>query len=269
MPNSTVPAAAEGLPAINRRRMLLGLAAASTAAATVTVATAAAPAENPKLLALAAELPAVAAAYHAVNDEYLATYKDWDAKTPWAPDELTAIGTGWPYEVPDQPGEPEKNALGGFLWRKGDDFPRRIVVKAWEIDSQIWEARREKRRAKKAGSIADFMVAETEIARLKKLYAVASAYEDQFREVKAQASAWHKEAYPLKDARHEALEKHVAAIMDEPDFTMEGLIIKAMALAEWDKCGDRFGDKLAFRHGQNWHGQIAESILRHARAGSA
>lgn len=117
--------------------------------------------------------------------------------------------------------------------------------------------------------MADFMVAETEIARLKKLCAVASAYERQFREVEAQASAWHKEAYPLKDAKHEALEKHVAAIMDEPDFTMEGLIIKAMALAEWDKCGSRFGDKFAFRHGLNWHGQIAESVLRHAKGGAS
>lgn len=39
MPNTAVRAAAEGLPAINRRKMLLGLAAASTAAAAVTVAT--------------------------------------------------------------------------------------------------------------------------------------------------------------------------------------------------------------------------------------
>ncbi|WP_192362817.1 hypothetical protein [Mesorhizobium mediterraneum] len=49
MPNTTVRAAAEGMPAINRRRMLLGLAAASTAAAAITVASAAgcAPAEHP------------------------------------------------------------------------------------------------------------------------------------------------------------------------------------------------------------------------------
>ncbi|RWK54300.1 hypothetical protein [Mesorhizobium sp.] len=49
MPNTTVLAAAEGMPEINRRRMLLGLAAASTAAAAITVASAAgcAPAEHP------------------------------------------------------------------------------------------------------------------------------------------------------------------------------------------------------------------------------
>ncbi|MBZ9981349.1 hypothetical protein LB521_09275 [Mesorhizobium sp. BR-1-1-8] len=38
MPNTAVRAAAEGMPALNRRRLLLGLAAASTAAAAITVA---------------------------------------------------------------------------------------------------------------------------------------------------------------------------------------------------------------------------------------
>lgn len=269
MTNDATRANAQALPEINRRRMLLGLAAASTAAATATVATTATLAENPKLLALAIELPGVAAAYHAINDEYRATYENWDAKTPWAPDELTTAGTGWPNDVPDQPGEPEMKVLGGFLWRQGEDFPRRIILKAWQIDRQIREARRAKRRAKKVASMADFMTAEIEIARLKKLYNTAATYERQFREVQAQARAWHKEAYPLKDARHEALEKHVAAIMDEPDATMEGLIIKATALAEWDKCGKRYTDRLALRHGQNWHGQIAASILRHAQGGAA
>lgn len=267
MPNNTVPAAAEGLPVISRRRMLLGLAAASTAAATVTVASEAAPAENPKLLALAAELPAIAAAFHEVNNEYHASCKEWDARTPWAPDELTAPGTGWPHEVPNQPGETETKAQGGVLWRVGDEFPRRIVVRSWAVGGQISEARRTKRRAKKAGALADFMAAESEIKRLKKLYEIALAYEQKHHSIRAGAKAWHKEAWPARDAAHEALEKHVAAIMDEPDWTMEGVVIKAQALAEWDRCGKSHFDRVALRHGQGWHGQIAASILRHASGG--
>ncbi|UVK49334.1 hypothetical protein BPNPMPFG_008276 (plasmid) [Mesorhizobium sp. AR07] len=84
--------------------------------------------------------------------------------------------------------------------------------------------------------------------------------------MKAQAHAEHEKlsAYGLK----RALEKHVAAIMATPDLTMEGLVIKAQALAEWDRAGDEKMDKLAFEHGLDWHGQIAASILRHAKGGA-
>ncbi|MBN9242133.1 MAG: hypothetical protein J0I98_05010 [Mesorhizobium sp.] len=135
MTNDATRANVEAMPAINRRRMLLGLAVASTAAATATISTeakAATPTENPKLVALFDELPAVAAAFHEVNDVYRAEYKAWDAKTPWAPDELTVKGIAWPYEegAPHQPGDAEMKSLGGYLWRQGDDYPRRIVLKA-------------------------------------------------------------------------------------------------------------------------------------------
>jgi hypothetical protein len=70
MPNTTVRAAAEGMPAINRRRILIGLAAASTAAAVTTApaahaALAATPAENPELLRLEGEF---AQAFSDLND---------------------------------------------------------------------------------------------------------------------------------------------------------------------------------------------------------
>lgn len=254
---------------VNRRRMLLGLAAASTAAATVTVcdAVAATPAENPELFRLAAELPAIAAAYHEVNCEYCATYQDWEARTPWAPDELTVRGTGWPRDVPEQPGEAERTIFNRLLWRVGDDCPRRIVVTSGSVYWQLLRARRKKRKAKKDAALADFMVADAEVARLKKLYSTASAYEREFYDIKRQASAWHDQAWKAKDARHEALEMHVAAIMREEDFTMEGLLIKAQALAEWNRVGNGHFDRVAFRHGKDWHGQIAASILRHAARG--
>jgi hypothetical protein len=266
MPN-TIPAAAEGMPAINRRRMLLGLAAASTAAAAVTIEAVAAPAENPKLITLAEELPAIAAAFHVARGGYRQMEKQWNASTPWAPDELTAPGIASPYGDVKQPGEAEGQALGVYLWRAGDDFPRRIVVQSWQVHRQIWETRTNLRKAKKNGSIADCLLAEEEIKRLKKLQATATAYETKFRRVKEQAHADHERLWPAMNNARDAFEKHVAAIMDTPDWTMEGLVIKAQALAEWDRGGGI--NRLAVRYGMDWHGQIAASILRHAKGGVA
>jgi hypothetical protein len=268
MPNTTVPAAAEGLPQINRRRLLLGLAAASTAAAAFIVDAVAAPVENPKLLALAAELPAIAEASRVAYRAYKDMAKRWSSATPWAPDELTVPGTAWPTDDFKQPGDAELKALGGYLWRKGDEFPRRIVVKSWQVYGDLLDARRQKRQAKKIGSLTDFAHYEDEEMRLKKLLATAKDYEAKFRRVRTAAKADHERLWPAKDSAREALENHVAAIMDSPDWTMEGLVIKAQALAEWDRVDEGF-EKLAFKHGHDWHGQIATSILRHALGGAA
>lgn len=268
--NDTTRVTAEALPEINRRRLLLGLAAASTIAANPSTA-AASIAENPKLVSLAAELPAVAAAYHAMKALYHATTEEWNDKTPWAPDELTEPGTAWPtYDGSDkQPGDPEKVVLSGVFIREGEDHPRRIVVKGWHVEQDIYAARRAKAKAKKAGRQAAFKAAEADIARLKKLSAVVDAYEKEYREVNNAALAWHKAAWKEKDALHEALEMHIAAMMNEEDITVEGLLIKAQALAEWDRVGSKHFDRIPYRHGQDWHGKIAASILRHAKGGAA
>jgi hypothetical protein len=61
---------------------------------------------------------------------------------------------------------------------------------------------------------------------------------------------------------------HVSTIMAEPDWTMEGLIIKAEALMEWNDLG-----KMEKLHGHllgaDWHASIAASILRHGEKGAA
>lgn len=269
MPNTSVQATAEGMPSINRRRMLLGLAAASTLAARGTLSEAnSAPAENPKLLELIEQMPAIAAAFHEANDKYHTQYREWDEKTPDAPEELTIPGAH-PHDVPGQPGEPEMWVLGGYMWRTGEErFPRRIVVKSWDVSWELSGARRLKRQAKKAGNIADFMAVEAEIERLTILLSTARRYEDEFKAVKSQAKAWHSEASPVKEARRETLERHIAEIMNEPDLTMEGLVIKAQALAAWGRVGRGWAERLALKHGQDWQGQIAGAILRHAGGAS-
>ncbi|TIU00968.1 MAG: hypothetical protein E5W55_01575 [Mesorhizobium sp.] len=275
MPNASVPAAGEAVPAtnLNRRRLLLGLAAASAAAATATAApsnaVAATPAENPELIALAADLPAIVdECLEAIRVQREIEWR-WYQATPRAPDELTEVGTDGPYEK-GQPGEAESGLPYGFLWRKGEKFPRRIVLNGSDLRWSIYKTKRRLRKAKKQGNAADYLDAEEELARLKKLEKAASQYEAKFADLKKKAQAEYDAA--SISALMEKLEKQVAAIMTAEDWTIEGLVIKAQALGEWDRVtgmGRAKIYKLAFKHGADWHGQIAASVLRHAKGGAA
>jgi hypothetical protein len=77
MPNTPVREAAEGMPAINRRRLLLGLASASAVAAIVPIPKAdAAPLENSELIRLGNELPALVVECHAAEAAFLASSRN-------------------------------------------------------------------------------------------------------------------------------------------------------------------------------------------------
>ncbi|RLP22910.1 hypothetical protein [Mesorhizobium sp. YM1C-6-2] len=60
----------------------------------------------------------------------------------------------------------------------------------------------------------------------------------------------------------------VATIMDQPDETMAGLLIKAEALATFGNMTD-VDQGWAIFEPNKWHGQIAASILRHAKGGAS
>jgi hypothetical protein len=90
MPNTSVRAAAEGMPDVNRRRLLLGLASASAVAATVSIPQAAdaAPIENPVLIRMADELPAIEAECHAADAAIDSVLAQWRPLWPLAPEEI-------------------------------------------------------------------------------------------------------------------------------------------------------------------------------------
>lgn len=246
---------------IDRRRLLLGLAAAaSTAAATSSANARNVKLENPDLLALAAQLPAIAARFHSARAAYDAMDHNCQANTPFAPHELTLPGTALPIDNPDQPGDTELTAMGGYLIRDGEKFPRRIVVRSWHVSAKIADAQRHKRRAKKEQDAVEYWRLDEEIERLKTLHKTAEVYEKAFASVKASARLGHEALYPELAAARSALEAHIDAIMNAQDWTAEGLIIKAEALAEWGNIG-RDG-RLTFT---NWYAQIAELVLRHAK----
>lgn len=276
MPKHSLGAAAEGLPEINRRRLLLGLASASSAAAIAAIPAAAEAtpmvAENPRLVELAAQLPTLASSYYEALQAQNVVEAKWNALWPWAPDELTVPGTGLPWEGPRQPGDAEGRVMGGFLWRKGEAFPRRIVMTTHRAGWEISGAKRHLRvlaggKQKKSGGKGEAAWRD-ELARLEKLHGIADRYEKECKRLKGPAQAEHETKWTVTHRLRDEMEDLIAAIMNETDFTMEGLLIKAEALAEWDRTGKNM-DKLAIRHGRDWHGQIAASILRHAAGGAA
>lgn len=252
-------------PTVDRRRFLLGLAAASTAAAALPAS--AAPVENPKLIALANELPAVAAGYHAAYGAYREMHRRHKASTPLAPDEITEIGIGCPREV-RQKGEVEMNSTLGYLYRKGEEHPRRIVRTSWDFRREIDAVRRTQRRAKKTGAVAEYLDADGRVAELKTQLLRVEAYEAAWKGARDAAHADHERLYPAREQGLQALADHVSAIMAEPDWTMEGLIIKAETLVEWGRV-DKQERLYAHILGADWHSAIAASILRHGQGGAA
>ncbi len=242
---------------VSRRGLLLGLAAASTAAAAIPVADAAVTvAENPELIRLADELPAVydryVEAWHRDRD----IIDKWYAVWPLAPDEISEVGTKSPWETV---GEKERSFEGGYLWRKGEKFPRIITMKSHWAAAHLSAA---KRRLKKKDSPA----ARAEVAELTRIYKLADEYENECIRVEEECNAEYTEGWKAKNAAAKAVCDLIGAIMAQPDNTMEGLLIKAEALDTFACMTDR-DQKSAIFEPNKWHGQIAASILRHAKGG--
>jgi hypothetical protein len=117
MPNTPVPATGEAMPAakINRRLMLSGLAAVSTAAA-VPAAQALEPTENPHLVKLGDQLSAAAAKVEEARDAREWLVAEWRHLWPLAPD---AITLPWGREV-------ERGLDGSPLVRPGEENARSV-----------------------------------------------------------------------------------------------------------------------------------------------
>lgn len=236
MPNTTVPAAATGLPQIDRRRLLLGLAAASTAAATVTVAQpapAATLAENPELIRLAEpqanpelvtlfrDLKEAVAEKAAAKDakEWLAD--EWRHSWPLAPEEITLPGSG------EWDSGREVDLAGRSIIRPGEKNARRLhslenlTWLAENMASNVDRARTEKKRARALKALAE----DTRNLRL------AEEYDREIKRIKdasgirpadARIAAAQQDIYRLSEA-----------ILEVPASTIECLIIKAEAVEVW------------------------------------
>lgn len=253
--NDATRATAEGLPQINRRRLLLGLAAASAAAAPTTAEAAAVP-ENPELLRLGDELAAFEAGYIKALRSQTETAKEWAPKWPKPPAELLL---------------PQGTIAANDCWYR-DFFGAHHGV-CFASSRQIeWDLMRPRSALRSRAANNRYLQEmsreewQAEFDRLTRLQQIAKDFETERARVEAAANyegAWmHTKAMTI------ALSDHITKIMDQPETSMVGVIIKAQALASWGRV-DEWDQTWAVFKPNNWHGAIAAAILRHAEGGAA
>ncbi len=242
----------------SRRRFLTmadGIAAATAAAGAVAIQAArGAPAENPELIGLGNELPAIVAEYREAHAARRAIIAEWSPQWPKAPESLTEgfsctierdlTGQGVQYDGKSR----DIYTVNDIGWRL-EEAERALRRK--DIDTRTWHGKR------RDGW-------QAELTKWQAVLADAERYEAETARIR-EASG-----FPAADKRwdeaREALAAHVAAIMAAQDTTMEGVRIKARALVAWG------GVPLfwrVFTPGiDEWAPKLAAAVERHATEGA-
>jgi hypothetical protein len=264
------------LPSLDRRRLLIGLAAASTAATVSAVpALAAIPsgssgqlghligtskpplAENPELIRLGELLPAAEAEFTDAERGYREVVGKWEKRWPLAPDVIVkpyhddyslergltgaAINPDGSQHIHER-GKPHARSLFG-----PDDF-------AFRIDRIDGDMRR--KRSKHPLTVDGLLQMEAERAVLVDGLAAAREYEAAKEQVLS--ASGYAAAAARRTAAHKAVGEVVGAIMAQPETTMAGIIIKAQALSLWGRNPQRIFHIPAWE----WPHQFAASVLR-------
>jgi hypothetical protein len=239
---------------LNRRRLLSGLAAASTAAAAPAAAMAASGsiAENPELLRLGDDLPALVTEYHEAKSARLAILAEWKPRWPRAPKAL-CVGLG------DK--DVERDLAGAAFSRLNENGERRYVhletVESIENNIRWGEAalkyaRTEQRRQRERERLAPYQ----------ELLPIAKRYEAKCERIRK--ASGYQAAVDRREAAREALASAIDAIMAEPARTMAGVIVQAQALEAWGGVEGLWRDILPGTNG--WSTQLAASILEISKA---
>ena len=246
--------------ALDRRRLLLGLAAASSAAALPSIAMASAEVtvtENPALVRLGDTLPAAAAEYLAAVKAEASIVVKWSTHWPLAPDVLIK-----PYR---DDAAMERTIDGAALTRAGQRWPMPVITAA-EIQHDIDGIRLALRRKRRDAFgpinwhgiklVADQW--ELDLAARGKLLAIAERHEAD------KAAVLDASGYTLAHSRmkaaQQALGDLVAEIMAQPEATMLGVVVKAHALAAWGNTD--LLTRWSTPESHRWEGQLAASVLR-------
>lgn len=222
----------EAMPSLNRRRMLMGLAAASAAAGVVALQTepahgeglaklSKAPEENPALIRLADDLSAVAAEFDAALVRLRTARAVADAIWPVAEGGVVAEGLepGWDYE---------RDVAGNAIERPGDTQARRIIkVNLLASSLANLDLALTKRRGKDLVSVQGMR------AKTAERLAQVQAYEARMEA--ARKSSGYVDARARYDAAEGALIATVRNVMAEPAKSLTGVVIKAEALQAWVK----------------------------------
>lgn len=257
MLNATVRAAASGLSStlFDRRRMLLGLAAASTAAATPVAVVASAPAENATLLRLAGKTGALAQAYRDTEAARAAIVAEWEPQWPSVPKEI---------ETRHESGEVAYDLEG--LWPA--KFTKYRTAAELRKSAAEYRTPRQYRKGTSARTIAKDAVWWEKLAQRTEAEAVLSEMYCAER-VRIREACGIIPARAKEQAARAAFIGHVASVMEIDPVTMSGVIIQAEAL-------EAFRAVPALHRGEfsmemlkalpEWGERLAASILRIASA---
>jgi len=259
----TTTAAGEAVPSIQRRHLLLGLAAASTAAAVAVLpssSTSAQVAENPELLRLADLMPDALANFRAAKAAKTAAVLKWRPLWPLAPERIT-------FKFSSYSCDQEYGLDGEPIIREREDGARLVSTAAGISHSikQVEYLLRSKSFDKnKNGKHRGHTRAEWQ-AHLDELYedyALARDYETERDRIKALSGI--VDLKKRVSETEKALGSIVKRIMEEPEHTMAGVIIKAQAITEGSaECTFLMFLTLHSDRG-DWGSQLARSVLTHA-----
>lgn len=255
-------------PSVGRRRLLLGLAAASASAAAIPSAVAleaTAEPENPELLRLGDQLAAVGEEREAAVDAYWAIVRKWNRRMPRAPEALDReyrAEHAWERDIVGTPLLPNGSAYEYPRWEdrhaaRDQPIPcapytaRELERRARDIESTM-----KRKRPRHPLTPDQLMAMEAERATVLDLLPIARRYElDRARWFEASGYAAAKER---KEAAEKAVKAVAVAILETEEITMTGVLIKAEAMALWHE------DPLArFDSAIGGHAlKLANSILR-------
>lgn len=236
----------------NRRSVLFGLAAASTAAATGASATATAVRENSELVSLGNATQALQEQYVAARAEAKSIADKFAPIWPLAPEPILSFGSGC---------LEERDLTGAGIERIAEGRSR--VVQVWRYGPpEYFEGQIRDHKAR----IAHIMTTKSKrglkyerhwLARFEEALPLSRAYVEEIERIREQSG--YEPSRQRKETAFEALRDHVNRIMAIDAVTMEGVVIKAQALGAWAKV-DKFHKHLNL-DGPKWAEELAAAIL--------
>lgn len=241
--------------ATNRRNLLAGLAAASTAViGGAASAKAPQPGEqNARLLELAEELPVRKATFLEAQKRADSIYRETMAVWPLAPDEITC-------EANPFFGTLERDVAGAGLQRKGAKDILGIKTPQKLDDEMKWCAKTlgQKHIQRHPDRVKHW---KSRVAKAKRARKSSERYFAECERLKK--ASGYVEAYGQAAKAREALRDLVGAIIDEDETSIEGVVIKAEALAAWGTVPGFF--QTFSLDAYKWGPKFAEAVMRQAQ----
>jgi hypothetical protein len=237
---------------LDRRRLLFGLAAASTAAAIP--ATASTPPEDPELINLGDMLPAILDEHRAATDAESAIVKTWAPRWPRAP-EILHDGAAWGMDM-------ERDLIGRGISHTDSLGKARFLRlhKATDVATSIEHATKALRRRRNEASRQSAM---NSIEHWTPIHDAAREYEAECQHIRDRSG--YEAAHERRLASEKALTDHVFLILRQEPQTMAGIVIQAQAI-EAARHIDRLSLMLAEAQGGDTCGKLlAANLLRIAR----